>query len=57
MEKKIYTVAVLAYNRGNTAVKSINSIARDPYVASVCVFDDGSECEEWAYFRGECKHE
>lgn len=21
----------------------------------VCLFDDGSECEEWAYFRGECK--
>jgi heat shock protein HslJ/putative hemolysin len=20
----------------------------------VCIFDDGSECEEWAYFRGEC---
>ena len=20
----------------------------------VCVFDDGGECEEWAYFRGEC---
>jgi putative hemolysin len=20
----------------------------------VCVFGDGSECEEWAYFRGEC---
>lgn len=20
-----------------------------------CVFNDGSECEEWAYFRGECK--
>ncbi len=19
-----------------------------------CVFDDGSECEEWAYFRDEC---
>lgn len=19
-----------------------------------CVFADGSECEEWAYFRGEC---
>lgn len=19
-----------------------------------CIFDDGSECEEWAYFRGEC---
>ena len=22
-----------------------------------CIFTDGSECEEWAYFRGECKHE
>jgi putative hemolysin len=20
----------------------------------VCVFDDGSRCEEWRYFRGEC---
>jgi putative hemolysin len=19
-----------------------------------CVFDDGSECDEWAFFRGEC---
>jgi putative hemolysin len=21
----------------------------------MCVFEDGSECEEWAYFRGECE--
>jgi inhibitor of cysteine peptidase len=21
----------------------------------VCVFDDGSECEEWAFYRGECE--
>jgi putative hemolysin len=21
----------------------------------VCIFPDGSECDEWAYFRGECK--
>lgn len=20
----------------------------------ICVFDDGSECEEWAYYREEC---
>lgn len=24
-------------------------------VLGLCVFPDGSECEEWAYFRGECK--
>ena len=22
---------------------------------AVCVFPDGSECEEWAFYRGECK--
>jgi hypothetical protein len=21
----------------------------------ICVFDDGSECDEWAFFRGECQ--
>jgi putative hemolysin len=21
----------------------------------VCIFDDGSECEEWAFYRDECK--
>jgi putative hemolysin len=24
-------------------------------VGGVCVFPDGTECEEWAYFRGECR--
>jgi len=24
-------------------------------VTGVCVFPDGSECDEWAYFRNECK--
>ncbi len=22
-----------------------------------CIFPDGKECEEWAYYRGECKDE
>ena len=24
-------------------------------VAGVCIFSDGSECDEWAFFRGDCK--
>jgi len=29
--------------------------ASDGSQSGVCVFPDGSECDEWAYFRGECK--
>ena len=29
--------------------------AADGSQGGVCVFDDGSTCEEWAYFRGECE--
>ncbi len=28
--------------------------ADDGSQIGVCLFEDGSECEEWAYFRGEC---
>lgn len=24
-------------------------------VSGVCIFADGSECDEWGYFRAECK--
>lgn len=29
--------------------------AADGSVAGFCIFPDGSECDEWANFRGECK--
>jgi putative hemolysin len=29
--------------------------AADGSQVGVCIFPDGSECDEWAYFRGECK--
>jgi len=30
------------------------STAADGSQSGVCIFPDGSTCEEWAYFRGEC---
>ena len=29
--------------------------AADGSEQGFCVFPDGSECEEWAFFRGECE--
>ena len=29
-------------------------MAADGSQNGICVFPDGSECDEWAYFRGEC---
>ncbi len=38
-------------NAGKLEIRSDSSGAQTGY----CIFDDGSECEEWAYFRGECQ--
>ncbi len=35
--------------------KVVIRTAADGSQSGACVFPDGSECEEWAYFRGECK--
>ncbi|MGE5462055.1 MAG: DUF333 domain-containing protein [Syntrophothermus sp.] len=29
--------------------------AADGSQAGICIFPDGSECDEWAYYRGECE--
>ncbi len=31
--------------------------AADGGQTGYCIFPDGSECEEWAFFRGECSHD
>ena len=31
--------------------------AEDGGQYGVCIFADGSECDEWTYFRGECSPE
>ncbi|HRU93889.1 MAG TPA: DUF333 domain-containing protein [Anaerolineae bacterium] len=30
--------------------------AEDGGQTGICVFEDHSECEEWAFYRGECQH-
>jgi len=35
--------------------KSEIRTAADGSQTGVCIFPDGSECDEWAYYRGECK--
>jgi len=35
--------------------KSEIRTAADGSQSGVCIFPDGSECDEWAYFRGECE--
>lgn len=38
-------------NGGTTEIRT----AEDGSQAGVCVFPDSSECDEWAFYRGECK--
>jgi inhibitor of cysteine peptidase len=44
--------SVLCKENGGTEE---NRQAADGSVAGFCLFSDGSECDAWAYFRGECK--
>jgi putative hemolysin len=43
--------SVYCKERGN---KHEIRMAADGSQNGICVFSDGSECDEWAYFRGEC---
>lgn len=43
--------SVYCEQNGNTLVIQT---AADGSQSGVCVFPDGSSCDEWAYFRGEC---
>jgi putative hemolysin len=33
---------------------TVEIVDTDDGQLGICVFDDGRECEEWAYYRGEC---
>lgn len=53
LEEKISNPAsIFCTNRGgNTVVRTDANGSQAGY----CIFDDRSECEEWAYYRGVCK--
>ncbi len=36
-------------------VENEGTLEIDDTQTGYCIFDDGSKCEEWAFFRGECK--
>ena len=38
-------------NGGKLEIRS----GKDGGQVGYCVFEDGSECEEWVFFRGECR--
>ncbi len=42
------------YCAENGGISEIRTAA-DGSQTGYCIFDDGNECEEWAYFNGECK--
>jgi GT2 family glycosyltransferase len=48
------SVAMLTYNRGKTVAKSIASVAKDPSVSQVWVFDDVSTEGEFKYIKEAC---
>ncbi len=41
-------------NCGQKGYRSEIRTAADGSQSAVCIFPDGSECDEWAFFRGEC---
>ncbi len=40
-------------NNGQLEIRT----ALDGSQTGYCIFDNGKECEEWEYFRGECSNE
>ena len=42
--------AIARFDRGTVEIREERGGQR-----GVCVFDDGSECDEWEFYRGECE--
>jgi len=49
------SVAFLTFNRSKTAIKSIRSVANDPYVKDITIFDDCSQLDEIKLIKEFCK--
>jgi putative hemolysin len=39
---------------GSSILKTLTAINGSEIQEGICEFPDGSQCEEWKYFRGEC---
>ena len=51
MDDSRLVVALMTYQRGRTAAKTLTTLASDPHVERILILDDGSDEKEWVHVQ------